>query len=220
MLSGFWQSLQTASQGQASFLGTLTGSSIGLVALLLGALFNAHLNRKRDDRLRLEEQRVVATALHAELVGWRKRLQSNIDSVKADSEKWKSVPILSRPRLFPELIAKLGFLPSAIIESVVAAYDQADWYCTSLQQLKQTEAADKRSYRITPPVEYYGVLAVETVDIITQAITLLEPRSLVSARTWREMSWPERWRLLRGKDTTPAHVPERPSIFSWRNMTR
>ena len=56
----FWQWLQTASQGQASFVGTLMGSFLGLVALLLGALFNAHLNRCRDDRLRNEDRSAVA----------------------------------------------------------------------------------------------------------------------------------------------------------------
>jgi hypothetical protein len=67
---GIWHGLRDASQGQATFLGTLTGSSIGLIALLIGALFNAHLNRRRDDRLRREEQRTVAAALQAELVNW------------------------------------------------------------------------------------------------------------------------------------------------------
>jgi hypothetical protein len=43
MLSTFWEWLQTASPGQATFVGTLTGSFFGLVALLLGALFNASL---------------------------------------------------------------------------------------------------------------------------------------------------------------------------------
>jgi hypothetical protein len=54
-------------QGEAAFVGALIGSSIGLVALLLGALFNAELNRRRDDRLRREDRRAVATALRAEL---------------------------------------------------------------------------------------------------------------------------------------------------------
>jgi hypothetical protein len=60
-----WDWLSHLSQGQASFLGSLTGAAIGLIALLLGALFNAHLNRRRDDRLRREDQRAVATALRA-----------------------------------------------------------------------------------------------------------------------------------------------------------
>jgi hypothetical protein len=58
-LSSFWEWLQTASQGQATFVGALTGSFFGLLALLLGALANAGLNRGRDNRLRKEDQRVV-----------------------------------------------------------------------------------------------------------------------------------------------------------------
>jgi hypothetical protein len=68
----FWQWLQTASQGQASFVGTLMGSFFGLLALLLGALANAGLNRNRDDRLRREDQRAIATALRAELEGFQR----------------------------------------------------------------------------------------------------------------------------------------------------
>jgi hypothetical protein len=44
-----------------AFLGSLVGALVGLFALLLGALFNARQNRKRDDRLRAEERRSVAT---------------------------------------------------------------------------------------------------------------------------------------------------------------
>jgi hypothetical protein len=58
-LSSFWEWLQTVSQGQATFVGALTGSFFGLLALLLGALANAGLNRGRDNRLRKEDQRVV-----------------------------------------------------------------------------------------------------------------------------------------------------------------
>jgi hypothetical protein len=43
---------------------------VGLLALLLGALANAGLNRNRDDRLRREDHRAIATALRAELEGF------------------------------------------------------------------------------------------------------------------------------------------------------
>src|SRR5215471_19248105 len=79
--STFWKWLQTAPQGQATFVGALTGSFLGLVALLLGALFNAHLNRKRDDRLRREDQRAVASALRTELAGCRRALLTNIQEL-------------------------------------------------------------------------------------------------------------------------------------------
>jgi hypothetical protein len=81
MLSTFWEWLQTAPQGQATFVGALTGSFLGLVALLLGALFNAHLNRKRDDRLRREDQQAVASALRAELEGLQRTLKHQAEIV-------------------------------------------------------------------------------------------------------------------------------------------
>jgi hypothetical protein len=43
----WWDWLGTLPQGQATFL----GSFVGLFALLVAALVNAHLNRRRDDRL-------------------------------------------------------------------------------------------------------------------------------------------------------------------------
>jgi hypothetical protein len=53
----------SATPGQATFLAQC------FFALLGGALFNAWLNRRRDNWLRREEQRAVATALRAELAG-------------------------------------------------------------------------------------------------------------------------------------------------------
>jgi hypothetical protein len=68
-----WQWLHDLQPGRATFLGWV----VGFVTLVGGALINAHLNRRRDDRLRKEDQRVVASALLAELVGLRDSLQSN-----------------------------------------------------------------------------------------------------------------------------------------------
>jgi hypothetical protein len=68
MFSGFWQWLHDTSPGQATFI----GSVFGFLALLGGAWANASFNRKREDRLRREEQRGVATALRAELAGCRR----------------------------------------------------------------------------------------------------------------------------------------------------
>ncbi|MBF0269974.1 MAG: hypothetical protein HQL44_15420 [Alphaproteobacteria bacterium] len=52
--------------GVWSYLGSLLGSFLGLLALLAGAFYNAELNRVRDDRLRDEERKGLAGALLAE----------------------------------------------------------------------------------------------------------------------------------------------------------
>jgi hypothetical protein len=77
MWNQFWDWLATLPQGSASFVGTLTGSTLGLIALLLGALFNAHLNRRRDDRLRDADRFALASTLHAELLGIHRALVEN-----------------------------------------------------------------------------------------------------------------------------------------------
>jgi hypothetical protein len=119
LASGFWSWLHETSPGQATFLGSL----IGFIALLGGALFNAHLNRRRDDRLRSEDRSAVAVALRAELAGWLSTFTSIIDDVRQrpDNPVALLVPVMA-PRVFPELVPKLGLLKPATISQVITAY--------------------------------------------------------------------------------------------------
>src|SRR5262249_60880753 len=110
-ITTWWDWLGTLSQGQATFLGSLVGAFVGLLALLLGALFNAHLNRKRDDRLRAEERRSAAVALRAELAGCRHSLVENSERLSHAQEHPGAflVPDLARAiRIWPHMIPKLG----------------------------------------------------------------------------------------------------------------
>ena len=52
----------------AAFLGALSGAGGGLLAIVIGALINAELNRRRDDRLRREEGRSLALSLQGEML--------------------------------------------------------------------------------------------------------------------------------------------------------
>src|SRR5262249_20028729 len=126
MLSNFWQWLHNTSPGQATFVGALTGSLIGFLALLGGALFNAHLNRKRDDRLRKEERRAVATALRAELAGCRRALLKNTQDLSTSGRAAHAVlvtPDLAHSvRIMPHMIPKLGLLDEKTIDKVANAY--------------------------------------------------------------------------------------------------
>jgi hypothetical protein len=127
MLSSLWQWLHDTSPGQATFVGALNGSLIGFLALLGGALFNAHLNRKRDDRLRSEEQRAVATALRAELAGCREALLSNSELLKKEGyltadTNFMMPDLVHAIRIMPHMIPKLGLLDQETIEKVANAY--------------------------------------------------------------------------------------------------
>ncbi|MFK7865833.1 MAG: hypothetical protein AB8B77_00160 [Alphaproteobacteria bacterium] len=52
---------------RSAYWGTVIGSGFGLIALLLGALFNADLNRRRDDRIRREQQEKAFQLLIADI---------------------------------------------------------------------------------------------------------------------------------------------------------
>lgn len=73
-LAGFlvWGGLDPVWQPRlASFppvVGTLLGPFLGLMAILLGVLYNAKITRGRDDRLREQERQAVAAAIHGELI--------------------------------------------------------------------------------------------------------------------------------------------------------
>jgi hypothetical protein len=91
---------------------------LGLVALLVGAPFNAHLNRRRDDALRKREARALGTALRAELSGIHETLIKNAghlaENPPADKEGFV-VPDLSHAVLaFPHMLPNIGLLMRAL----------------------------------------------------------------------------------------------------------
>ena len=122
----FWDWLATLPQGSASFVGTLAGSTLGLIALLLGALFNAHLNRKRDDRLRNEDRRTVAASLHAELSSIEKTLLGNAEYlIKKPPPEGGAflVPDVTHSSLiFKDMLSKIGLLDPATIRKGIDSY--------------------------------------------------------------------------------------------------
>src|SRR5687767_2706926 len=99
-----WQWLQGLSGGAAQAVGSAIGAGIGLIALLLGALFNAHLNRRRDDRLRHEERRGVATALRAELAGLARTLEENAKLLQDPRGGFITPDVSHSVRVMPQVV--------------------------------------------------------------------------------------------------------------------
>jgi hypothetical protein len=202
MVSDFWQWLQTASQGQAIFVGTLVGSFFGLIALLLGALFNAELNRRRDDRLRTEEQRAVATALKAELEGLRRTLNDAAETISQEGylqpDEQVQVPDLAQSiRIMPGVVSKLGLLDQTIISAVLDAYGLVEEYSAKLVLLGGRPGVTPDNFRrfvALPPDRLVPLALLNTItaEALQKAIA-----QLGTTKRWREMSWPERWRWLR-----------------------
>jgi hypothetical protein len=118
-----WAWLQGLSGGAATFVGSLTGSAIGLIALLIGALFNAHLNRQRDDDLRRHDTRGLAAALHAELSGSWRSLTENAEDLRTKQPHDFVVPDLAQGiRVLPAMLPRLGLLDADTIRAVIDAH--------------------------------------------------------------------------------------------------
>jgi hypothetical protein len=127
-----WGWIQTLSQGGASFIGSLTGGLVGLIALLLGALFNAHLNRRRDDRLRGEDRRTLAAALRAELAGIAQTLENNAAQLKKGSGDFIVPDVAHSVRVLPKMLPKIGLLDPETISKVIDAHIVIEQYCEQL----------------------------------------------------------------------------------------
>ena len=132
----FWDWLAALPQSSASFVGTLTGSALGLIALLLGALFNAHLNRKRDDNLREVERIAVASAIYAELSGVHRTLLENAkrleDKPPAAGEGFAVPDLAHSVQVFSHMLPKIGLLRADTIRTVMDAYVLIEQYAEGL----------------------------------------------------------------------------------------
>jgi hypothetical protein len=113
-------------------VGTLTGSFLGLIALLLGALFNAHLNRKRDDDLREVDGIALAKSIYAELTGVHRTLIENAqrlrDHAPAVGEGFMVPDLHHSVQVFSHMLPKIGLLPMDIIRKVMDTYVLIEQY--------------------------------------------------------------------------------------------
>ena len=103
----------------------------GLVALIIGALFNSYLNRRRDDWQRRQEAKAVAAALYGEILPLRRELAQLARIVaktyfdeglgRRSSLKFDYTLLerntLTDPHLYRSLASKLGLLePDLVLE--------------------------------------------------------------------------------------------------------
>jgi hypothetical protein len=123
-----WQWLQNLSGGAAMFIGSLTGSALGLVALLVGALYNARLNRQRDDRLREVEARGLAAALRAELGGICAALKLNAEAMEREESTFAGPDLVHLVRIYPEVVQNVQLLDVETIRAVAEAYVMIEQY--------------------------------------------------------------------------------------------
>ncbi len=111
--------IDSLSANESTLLGSAIGTASGLVAILLGALFNAHLNRKRDENLRMMEREMVVSALRAELMGLSSTLKNNAEMLSEPTSGFLTPDISHSIRVMPTLIPKLGLLDSKLVQELI-----------------------------------------------------------------------------------------------------
>ena len=79
------------------FLGSTAGAFLGLLAILGGAMFNAYLNRKRDDRLKIESAITAATALRSAILAHNQCINMYVKIFVNPPENWSNGIIISTP---------------------------------------------------------------------------------------------------------------------------
>jgi hypothetical protein len=114
-------------------VGSTVGATLGFISLVLGALFNARLNRLRDDRLLAEKKKSVSAALLAEIRILEQTLTGNnvtLSHTKSDSL------LVSDPasimKVFPRLLSDIHILDGDAVKEVSELHALLDQYAEGL----------------------------------------------------------------------------------------
>jgi hypothetical protein len=180
MWAEFWTWLQGLSGGAAAFVGSVTGSSLGLLALVVGALYNAHLNRERDDRLRREERRGIAVAIKAELMGTIRTLDGNSKTWEGVLAGHFAIPDVSHSiKVMPRVVEKLGLFDVETARQVMDAYSIIDQYLDRLISLgaaNLTTVPEHRRAVVLPADKARAAIYLNgtTADVIREGIAAID----------------------------------------------
>lgn len=175
-----WSWLATLAPAQATIVGTAIGAGIGFITLIAGALFNAWLNRRRDQAKLDDEALIIAAALKADLTSVANSMRENAELAKGtDSDIYVRNPSHSL-RVIPHILDKIGLLDLETITSVIGAYTLIDQYMESVLMLGGIPSAHTLSNRLVVLLsgsknKHLAALNEATVEKIMEAIDSLEP---------------------------------------------
>ncbi len=140
----YWTDIVAQPPSAAAFLGALAGAGGGLLAIILGALLTAELNRRRDDRLRETERQTVATEVQVELAALRVHAGNRYVMVRewrarAETMTATKMGLFGIPRqIFLESNAgRLGLLGPQLTFDIVTAHAQASHIAMNLEAIKR-----------------------------------------------------------------------------------
>lgn len=113
-------------------VGAAVGSLIGFIAIIAGALYNAKLNRDRDQALREEERKALCGALLGDLCGTVVALGDRWMFIfhlqeRLEEEGFREYPLAERLAIAPSMIMdashdKMHLLPVKLAREVTYAY--------------------------------------------------------------------------------------------------
>lgn len=124
-LCTIWNWVGQLAPAQATVVGTTVGALLGFLTLTLGALLNAHLNRRRDKALHLSEQLNVLRALMIEIAQISKLVRHQVATLKTVSPAKASVSVINPVSLavvHNSDPSKLYSLPPETIQPVTAVH--------------------------------------------------------------------------------------------------
>lgn len=169
--------LQGLSGGAATAVGSATGAAIGLIALMLGALFNAWLNRRRDDRLQRAEKFGLAVTLLAELSGFERALIQNIGGLQGHDGGALVPDLAQTSRLMETMLPKLWLLDGETIQKTMDAYVMVEQHTETLVSMGGiiNTVVPGRQRVLVPPELLKEVIAVNenTLSYIRPALARL-----------------------------------------------
>ena len=155
-----------------------------MIALLLGALFNAHLNRKRDDNLRDIDRVVLAKSIYAELTGVHRTLLENAqrltDNPPKGSEGFMLPDLHHSVQVFTHMLPKIGLLRADTVRKVMDAYVLIEQYAEGMIFLggtMQPNMPENRRVIFMDAIHAKPVAAINQAraDFIKDAIDALAP---------------------------------------------
>jgi hypothetical protein len=165
---------------------TAIGSVLGFLALMVAALWNFHLNRRRDARVRNEEVVAIATGLYGEIINLRRHVARMAQGVGhrhfshrfSDNQYnihfFEMYP-LPEPTLYPALASKIGLLPGSVLLGVVGFYES---YAEAKRWLPKLQEDPTRPYSYS--VTYVLRPAISAVDDVVPTLREIQRMSGLS----------------------------------------
>lgn len=187
MHTGLLTWIATFPPGTGAVVGPLIGSAFGLIAILIGAFFNAHLNRRRDERLLDSERYALATDLTAELRSVQDTLVGNASTLEQNpspSSMFMMPDIGHSIQIFSQISPKLGLLDPDTIKHVIEAHIRIAQYGEHLillgGQLQDNMPANRRvmlmDVRVAPEVAKHNRALATCMDEALQSLELYLPK--------------------------------------------